>query len=589
MSERDCESVGIDLGTTYSSLAYMDKQRTPRVVCDSSGQSVMPSVVFFDDDEVIVGDVALSQAHVRADRAVQFIKVHMGDLWRKEINGQVHTPESVSALILGQLIREAELEIGPISSAVITVPAYFTEKRRRATQQAGEIAGINVVGTLNEPMAATLAYGLYRARGHQNAVVYDLGGGTFDVTIVRIGENELEELATNGNRQLGGRDWDRALIDYISDDFQKKYGNDPRESPQSLQDLQIECEHAKRRLGRMAKTSMRFHAFGHDHTAEVTREKFEELTSHLRQATKLTTEIAIEDAGLDWRQISRIVMVGGSTHMPSIRQMLQDASGIKPDTGVNPVAAVALGAAIYAHMLDTGHSIKTVHAQDEIELEDIPDVVAVDASDKDIADLPAAIPWTSGGDGQASQAETLPRVRFVTAHGVGVKVFKQNRWCNAVVMHKNTSVPAKMTRRFNTLGKSVGARNISIEITQGDTEDANIAESLGVGRIELPAHEPPGSPVEVTMEFDEQGRLHTSAVYVKTGHAMNMWVEVQGGLKEEQVQEYRKFMEKAGFSRAFDAAEALAKLDEVDDEEDDVLDLQGLDSNDDDIPMIEPL
>ena len=205
MSKRGCESVGIDLGTTFSAMAYMDDQSTPRMIQDGSGQAVIPSVVYFDDDEVIVGDIALQQARMHPERVVQFIKVHIGDDWSRKFNGIDHTPESISAIILAHLLREAEPQIGPVTSAVITVPAFFTEKRRRATQQAGEIAGLNVIGTLNEPMAAALAFGLYRENREQTAVAYDLGGGTFDVTVVRISPNELTELATYGNRQLGER------------------------------------------------------------------------------------------------------------------------------------------------------------------------------------------------------------------------------------------------------------------------------------------------------------------------------------------------------------------------------------------------
>ena len=241
MNERACEAVGIDLGTTYSSLAFMDNSLMPRVVPDSSGQTVMPSVVFFDGNEIIVGEMALQQAKLCADRVVQFVKVHMGDPWRKEILGRVHTPESISAMILGQLVKEAEPQIGPISKAVITVPAYFTEKRRRATQQAGEIAGLEVIGTLNEPLAATLAYGLHHTDQTQVVVVYDLGGGTFDVTVVRISPNMLEELATAGNRQLGGRDWDQALIDHVANDFQRAHGQDLRRDAQAMQDLLLEA------------------------------------------------------------------------------------------------------------------------------------------------------------------------------------------------------------------------------------------------------------------------------------------------------------------------------------------------------------
>jgi molecular chaperone DnaK len=244
---------------------------TPRVVSDSSGRAVTPSVVFFDDEEIIVGEIALEQAKAHADRAVQFIKVHMGDPWRREFLGREHTPESISAMILGQLVKEAEPQIGPVGKAVITVPASFTEKRRRATQQEGEIAGLEVIGTFNEPMAATLAYGLHHASREQIVLVYDLGGGTFDVTVVRISPSELEELATSGNRQFGGRDWDRVLVDFVVDDFHKAHGADLRADEQAMQDLRFECEHAKRRLTQMKRTTIRVHAAGRDHAVDVRR------------------------------------------------------------------------------------------------------------------------------------------------------------------------------------------------------------------------------------------------------------------------------------------------------------------------------
>jgi len=591
MSERACKSVGIDLGTTYSSLAYMDAQMTPRVVSDSEGKTVTPSVVYFDEQEIIVGEIAVSQANVNADRVAQFIKVNMGDQWRQEFNNQVHTPESLSALILGQMIREAEPQIGPIPSAVITVPAYFTEKRRRATQQAGEIAGLEVVGTLNEPMAATLAYGLYRADGDQNAVVYDLGGGTFDVTIVHISPNNLEELATNGNRQLGGRDWDQVLINYVCDEFERVHHKNPRDCSQTSQDLLIECEKVKRRIGKMAKTALRVHAFGIDHAIEITRQKFEALTAHLLQTTRLTTEIALEDAGLGWKDISRIVLVGGSTHMPAVRNMLKEASGIAPDVAVNPVVAVALGAAIYAHMLDTGHEVKTVRRASVIEADDAEIEVL---GEEPVEPLPVAASLSEDDSASlATEFDTparMPTVKFVTAHGVGVKVVSKGQWKNRVLIPSNTQVPVKATERFKATGKATGASFITVEITQGSTADYDLGEVLGTGRIQLPANELPGNMVEVTMEFDEQGRLHTHAVYVKTQQEMRMSVEVQGCLREEEVVAYRDFLESTGFIRPFDSEAAMEKLVEVDEEDLVAFDDEEVRGGDEDgLPMIEPI
>ncbi|MDA1012916.1 MAG: Hsp70 family protein [Planctomycetota bacterium] len=520
MSDRACNAVGIDLGTTYSALAYMDNQLNPHVVQDSSGQAVTPSVVFFDDDEVIVGDFALQQAKLRADRIVQFVKVHMGDDWKFTIDGQVHTPESISAMILAHLIREAEFQLGKIDSAVITVPAYFTEKRRRATQQAGEIAGLNVIGTLNEPMSAALAHRFYQEKKDQTAVVYDLGGGTFDVTVVKITPGSMEELATLGNRKLGGKEWDQALVDFVADDFKKQHGKDPRESQQALQDLMLAAEQAKRRLGRMKKAPIKVQAFDTDHVTEVSREQFEHMTAHLVQTTKLTTQTAIEDAGLDWSQIDKVVLVGGSTHMPMVQRMLADVSGRQPESGVNPVLAVALGAAHYAYLLEAGNA---------------PEAIQTATNDDSEPKPPAA---------------KLPSVRFVTAHGVGIKTMKQKKPYNSVLIHKNSQVPCSASREFRTVASHGKQKHISVVVTQGDTTNMDLAEVLGKGRIsDLPDDVPDGDPVRVTMSFDEQGRLHVHALYVKTDKDLTISLEIPGGLAEEEVKEYRQMLRQAGLVR----------------------------------------
>jgi len=568
MNQRGCEAVGIDLGTTYSSLAFMDPQMMPRIVCDNAGQSVMPSVVFFDDEEIIVGDMALQHAKLQADRVAQFVKRHMGDGWRKEFLGRVHTPESISAIILGQLVKEAQPQIGPISSAVITVPAHFTEKRRRATEQGGEIAGLKVIGTLNEPMAATLAYGVHHTDREETVVVYDLGGGTFDVTVVRVSPNELEELATNGNRQLGGSDWDEEIIKFVVDDFRKAHGVDIRCVPQAMQDLYLECEQAKRRLGRMAKTSIRVHAEGHDQQVEITRDIFDDLTAPLLHATKLTTETAVADACLTWDHISRVILVGGSTHMPSVRQMLQETSGKPPDTGVNPVVAVALGAATYAYMLETGDARKVLRHESSIEPE------AEERDGYELADVkPPPLP---------EKTAEIPAVRFVTAHGVGLKLRDNESWTNRVLIPKNSQVPVSVTRRFVVKSRGVGGTEIPVDITQGDTTDLALAEHLGTGRITgIPQGEADRKPVDVTLEFDDQGRLHIHAVYVPRNKKMEFSLEVPGGLREEEVEEHRRFLQETGFLDPVTADQMLAGLG-MDDEEDD-------DDEDNDLPVIEPV
>lgn len=585
MQQRGCQSVGIDLGTTYSSIAYLDNQLLPRIVQDSSGKPVIPSAIYFDDGGIIVGDMALQQAKMDASRVVQFVKVHMGDNWRREFQGHEYTPESLSAIILSHLIQEAEPQIGPIKSAVITVPAYFTEKRRRATQQAGEIAGLEVTGILNEPMAATLAYGIYREEQEQNVVVYDLGGGTFDVTINRISPDEIVELATDGNRQLGGKDWDEQLLEIVLEDFKRAHGEDAADDQQAIQDLRIECEIAKRQLSKISKTAIRFFACGRQHTTEVTREQFEQATRPLLKMTKLTVDDVMDSAGLTWKDINRVVLVGGSTYMPAVRQMLEETAGFPPDTGVSPVMAVALGAAIYAQMRETGHSLKPVvplreeasaaatqreqpkaasHPQGSE-----PAVVSEagaatlntdELQRHDRAESNAEETRTSANESAQSepappaaaeiQQAPLPEVRFVTAHGVGVKALGDDGWQNAVLIHKNTPVPSRTSQRFRTTSETGGATYLVIEITQGDTTELDLAEVLGEGRIEgLPLDESPGQAVDVNMEFDETGRLHVKAVYVNTGQELDVSLDIPGGLQPEEVEKQREHLEKACFLR----------------------------------------
>ncbi len=534
MSERGCEAIGIDLGTTFSALAYMDAHQLPRIVPDRQGNPVTPSVVYFDEAGVpIVGEVALDSAVLCSERAVQFVKVHMGDEWSFRVGNRVHTPESVSAIILAHLVREAEPQIGPIKKAVITVPAFFTEKRQRATQQAGEIAGLEVIGTLHEPVAAALAYGMHRTTDlkEKNILIYDLGGGTFDATVVRITANKLQELSICGNRQLGGKDWDKCLVDMIVREFSDQMKidllrlgkeKDP-EALQALQDLQVSCERAKRHLSSLAKTEIKLQTMGKSFRREITRAEFETLTAHLVNLTKLTANQTVKDAGFvtkdgraDWSKIDRTVLVGGSTQMPMVRLMLQQMSGKPPDVGINPATAVALGAAVYAQIVEKAGSSAMVIEQGS-----------------------AAMP-----------------VHFVTAHGVGMRVRHHGEPLNDVLIHKNSEVPAKAERQYftrrNSPGDSAKSPNrIKIIVTQGDTTDPEAAEILGTASFTgIPENEPSGQPVKVTLAFNSHGRLNLRAVYMKkdgSSQELEMDLDVPGGLRQEEVAKLRQQLEETGF------------------------------------------
>jgi molecular chaperone DnaK len=518
---RACETVGIDLGTTYSSLAYIDAHWEPRVAMDSSGQGAIPSAVFLDDHAVIVGNGALRQARACSDRVIQCVKRHMGDERSFEVSGQIHSPESISAIILAHLVREAEPQCGPVTSAVITVPAYFTQRARYATRQAGEIAGLTVRGILNEPTAAALAYGLHREPRERFFVVYDLGGGTFDVTILRAAPGELEELATCGSHRLGGMDWDRCLLDMMAEDFRTKHGLDLRDTPGTLRDLESQCERAKRELSWKERAAINVHFRGRNHLFEVTREAFERATAHLLQSTRTIMEAALADARLRWDQIERVLLVGGSTYMPMVRRMVQGVSGIPPDTALNPITAVALGAALYAQILETGHGSRPIREAGRIGL---------------------------ASRGPIDRGQGVPAVRFTTAHGIGIIVYRKEKLFNEVLIPKNTRLPAKATQRFLTRMSDGPGSRVAITLTQGDTADPELAERLGTGTLTgIPSEESRGGLIQLTVELDEQNRLHVHATFVATGERSSLALEITRSLHEKDAR-HRGLMQQSGLA-----------------------------------------
>ncbi|MCA9067576.1 MAG: Hsp70 family protein, partial [Planctomycetaceae bacterium] len=369
--KRQYEIVGIDLGTTFSAIAYVDFQGKAQVVCNPEDQQrpIMPSAVLFEEGEALIGQTAIDNAFVEPDNVVQFAKRSLGERKTFNVGGQSLTPEAISALILKKLIQYATPAIGPIQRTVITVPAFFNEKRRAATVQCGEIAGLKVEATLNEPSAALIAYGLHTdpeltkmdAKGNprtKNYVVYDLGGGTFDVTVMAVSRNRVKELATGGNRELGGMDWDQALVDYVANEFQAEHGCSPKETSESLQTLMSACNTAKIQLSTRKRTVVMCTHAGRAHRVEVTREKFEQLTTAMLAMTELTVETCLRDANLDWDQVEAVLMVGGSTMMPMVQSMLTRIAGKPPRSDVDPSTVVAQGAAIYAGVLDTQGAIR---------------------------------------------------------------------------------------------------------------------------------------------------------------------------------------------------------------------------------------
>ena len=482
------QTVGIDLGTTYSTIAQLDKDGEPLALKNADEKVVTPSVVMLGDDgRVMVGPSFERISIEDPSHVVEAIKREMGN---KEFyvvyQNKKLTPEFVSALILKKLKQDAEEQIGAIANAVITVPYYFNDIRRKATQDAGRIAGLNVIDIINEPTAATLTYAWMKGelgrtdlkQDERTILVYDLGGGTFDVTVVRYTPTHFRVLATDGDVMLGGLDWSRRLVDHVGEQFSQKYGEDPRDDPETLQTFAQECEDAKRLLSTKAQTPVSVYYKGNTLTVSVTRGDFERMTANLLQRTRDTTELVLQQSGVDTSMLDDVILVGGSTHMPVIKQMLVEVCGRNPSEEVVPEEAVAQGAAIHAAILEAK---------------------------------------ATGGESRMAKA-IIHRLRSVktsdvNSHSLGVKAsapHDHNRKINHIMIPRNTQIPFSVNQRFVT--NTPNQQRVHIVILEGEASEPNACSTIGDFRIlNLPPNLPAGSPVELTYRYDASGRIHASA------------------------------------------------------------------------------
>ncbi|MCA8993018.1 MAG: Hsp70 family protein [Planctomycetaceae bacterium] len=481
-------TVGIDLGTTYSAIAQLDADGNPVSLTNSDGKTITPSVVLLGEDgKVIVGPTFERMSIENPQNIVEAIKRQMGNKdFHIVYQGKKLTPEFISALIIKKLKQDAEKSIGPIANAVVTVPYYFNDVRRKATQDAGKIAGLNVIDIINEPTAATLAYAWQKGQlgrsdnfaGEKTIMVYDLGGGTFDVTVVRYNATNFKVLATDGDVMLGGLDWSRRIVDHISEQFHKQHGMDPREDPETMMTLTQECEQAKRDLSDKAQLSITAYYKGKNTTVALTRQDFERMTADLMLRTRDTTELVMQQAGVGKGELDEVVLVGGSTYMPVVETMLREVTGKAPSRDVTPEEAVAEGAAIHAAILEaraTGGNTRMGQAV-------VKRLQSVQASD-------------------------------VNSHSLGVKITDPNnrtRKINHIMIPKNTSIPFKTTQRFVT--NSPNQQRVHVCILEGDALDPDACTTIGDFRVVgLPPNLPAGSPIEITYEYDKNGRFAAHA------------------------------------------------------------------------------
>lgn len=478
------QAVGIDLGTTYSVVAYLDHQGRPVSIANSAGDILTPSVVLFDQEGTVVGKEAVLAAPLEPDRVAECVKRDMGSkYYRKKINGEFLPPEVISSYILRRLKADAERKLGPVSKAVITVPAYFDEARRRATMDAGRLAGLDVLDIVNEPTAAAIVYGyqqgfLDRECNVQSdrplrVLVYDLGGGTFDVTVVQMSGQSVKAIATDGDVRLGGKDWDEKLVEIAAGRFWQAHGRDPRSDPESLQDLWTSAELAKKTLSERSKAALYVNCQGTRLKVDVTREEFEEATAPLLLRTRTTTEIVVLQAGLAWPEIDKVLLVGGSTRMPMVVRMLEELAGRPADRSVSADEAVAQGAALFADML-----------------------------------------LQKQGQGGGHTEFSLTNINSHSLGLVGVDAITGRR-VNRIIIPKNTPLPHAATRRFKTF--KANQANVRICVLEGESEIPEACTEVGVCVIrDLPPNLPAGWPVEVRYAYRENGRLQVAARLV--GH-----------------------------------------------------------------------
>lgn len=494
--------VGIDLGTTFSAIAYLDSTGRPIVLENAEGDKTTPSVVLFEDGEIIVGREAVKAMPTDWERIAEGMKRDMGHPeYRRAVAGQKFPPEVLQACVLTKLLQDARRMIGNLNRVVITVPAYFDEVRRKATQDAGYVAGVEVLDIINEPTAAALAYGFQRgqlfgdlAGAPKRVLVYDLGGGTFDVTVMEIAEGEFVTLATDGDVQLGGRDWDQRLVDYAAECFIRSQGMDPREDPNTFGRLLSDCEDVKRTLSSRQKATVLVTYNGRAERVEITRDKFEELTADLLERTAFTTKQTLRAASLEWSDIDVVLLVGGSTRMPAVIRLVRELSGREPDASISPDEAVAHGAAIHAGLLMQRLSGK-----------------------------PPRI-----------------RVRNVNSHSLGIVGTdpKTNRRQNAVLVPRNTPLPAKAKRIFRT--SKDGQRSIVAQIVEGDSSDP--AECIHIGRCTvrgLPGDLPAGTPIEIKFQYEENGRLKVTVQVTGVQEKINYEIARDNNLSRQQLDEWR--------------------------------------------------
>ena len=480
--------VGIDLGTTFSAIAHINEHGMPEIIQNKDGDRLTPSVTFYSGGEFIVGEYAKRHAVAEPESTVEFIKREMGKPLTEfscEFGGKEYSPEELSAEILKKLKKDAETALKEeITDAVITVPAYFNDPERQATIRAGEIAGLNVSHIINEPTAAALSYGMHHSGDTSTVLVFDLGGGTFDVTIMKVTGQEMTILATDGDHRLGGKDWDDTIIQYAAEQFEIEHGVNPLDDNSAYYDLQADAVAAKIHLSVLNKARIISNYAGKSHHIELTRQKFEELTAHLVERCKGTVNSILKEVGLTTDQIDVVLLVGGSTRLPMIQNMLTEHFGKSPDTSVDPDEAVVFGAAVMGELIETKEETKP-----------------------------------RGFLGATSKRNFgLMRIRDVCSHSLGM-VIRDNigELCNSIIIPKNTNIPCDVSKdTYKTTGHS--QTEIDVIVLQGgeglNPRECPVRDAYEV--YDIPPRPAGETQIKVTFKYNANGVIEVEAEDMKT-------------------------------------------------------------------------
>ena len=504
------KAVGIDLGTTFCAVAHIDAYGKPQIIPNTESERITPSVILFDGTNAIVGTLAKQNAVAEPEKIVDFVKREMGkskQQFHREFNAKHYSAEELSALIIKKLKNDAEKYLGEaVTDAVITVPAYFNDAERTATLHAGQLAGLNVLQVINEPTSAALAYGLDKLDSDQTVFVFDLGGGTFDVTIMKIENHHIRMLASNGDHRLGGKDWDDVIVNWVADEFDKMHGENPLLDLQSYQDLYNRALTAKIQLSSRSRTTIVHSYNGKSVKLEITREDFENRSRHLLVKCKTICEIVMQESGLSWSTIDRVLLTGGMTRMPSVREMIGSMTQVPVADDVSPDEAVAIGAAVQG-------VLSLLAQEDKLGERVLPQEVR---------------------DRFSSEDGSLIRVTNITTHTLGVVLWDDGKVEEYVfpMIKKMAAMPVEVKNSFGTAKANM--KNAIVRIVEGESTVPSECTPLGICDVELPPFLPKGSPVELTYTYNDNQVLEV--IVDAYGRQNRVQIARNTGLSESEIE-----------------------------------------------------